>query len=1091
MLQTRIRCLDRSRPLWSTAGRCLALWVVTWALGCGVEGGDFAAGGASEGAACADGVRRRCHQVLDDQGTLSQCFDGEQWCLNGAWGSCDEALTSEDPDEEVSGANGTSPLSLSVPQPCGASNPCDPTCHTFKEAPAGPLVPGGSASPYNYVSGPEETFSYPVQVWKSNCDDAGDCQLDYYCNNPHTPGPTVNCPQSVCSPGLSFDNDCASDCVQAVCAADPSCCYDHGCAHDPCTPGARLPKDCDKPTLAKPGAWNCVTTICNTPGYAYCCATAAAGGKWDQACVDAMKTVCGKTCRAWDSACVEKVYSVCGATCLSSPPCAHHPAYEGAALDASCNDCVEHVCAVDTDADADGINDGKAACCNSTSQWDASCVAQTALICDLSASPDGECLPRATGSIDENCAKSDLTIGVPCKNAAGALHFPICNHGTLPAPSGVHTAYFKGAAGQVGKEPPDMTKVFGWCPDTVLPIPPGYCYDVTCPGLVPEYEIMVNPPSVAGKARVASECFYANNYAVFDDDACGPASCVGSPKTLDIKEDRVILVWDRSVSMRGKKWEATQIALTKFIQDPGNDGLALALRFFPDYRAETTASPGCSLSGGGQPHCDPAQCAIFDFPGVLKANQATVAKKETCQGDANALKYPYLSGVDLMAPGDASVQFLKKSYAPLVAPKYPLDPASAATKCVKPHYATARNPATFGSGDYGKVGAGLYYNLTGANDDVQEGRLLSAIWNSNIYYGTPLGHALVGGKLWAENQWKTAGVHDPALKAKRDVTIVLVTDGQPYGCAAPNNMTDIKATAAAAFAAGIKVYTVGLNGSRKKDLEEVASLGGGSHFDITTNNKTSPFAACHDLGSVENVAGCLAQSLGQIRNEVMACEFDLPDKGTFDPLGAQLSYTPPGGGPPVALHQVADGAACVTCPPGAKCWHYNDATDPSTIQLCDAACEEVRGATGTPPGKLTIDVQCSQVYAPKVFKFPYHAECAEALDQCSQWAYLAWDASVPGNSSIDFEIRVAKTAAALAAATFHKVVTVSTANANAQCSLGSGCAESLYALLKDKGLSVQDAYLELRVTLRPDPGNLTIAPSLNDWEITYSCPECQ
>lgn len=108
-----------------------------------------------------------------------------------------------------------------------------------------------------------------------------------------------------CATGTKLHPLCSSV-VSAVCAADSFCCNNswdnvcvnkvfsvgnslacvrNSCSHTLCTQGGPLTSGCDSPTVSP----SCVSRICAADPY--CCNNA-----WDSACVNAVSSVCGKTC---------------------------------------------------------------------------------------------------------------------------------------------------------------------------------------------------------------------------------------------------------------------------------------------------------------------------------------------------------------------------------------------------------------------------------------------------------------------------------------------------------------------------------------------------------------------------------------------------------------------------------------------------------------------------------------------------------------------------------------------------------------------------------------------------------------------------
>jgi hypothetical protein len=127
------------------------------------------------------------------------------------------------------------------------------------------------------------------------------------------------------------------------------------CAHDLCASGAALDPTCD----------TCVADVCAADDF--CCTV-----EWDSVCVGQAEDLCGLDC------------GIAG--------CAHDLCEAGAALDPTCDPCVEAVC----------LNEP--GCCDS--DWGPSCVARAEQTCGLDCAPGGTCeheLCEAGTPLDPAC----------------------------------------------------------------------------------------------------------------------------------------------------------------------------------------------------------------------------------------------------------------------------------------------------------------------------------------------------------------------------------------------------------------------------------------------------------------------------------------------------------------------------------------------------------------------------------------------------------------------------------------------------------------------------------------------------------------
>jgi hypothetical protein len=130
----------------------------------------------------------------------------------------------------------------------------------------------------------------------------------------------------------------------------------------------------------------------------------------------------------------------------------------------------------------------------------------------------GSCNARVPTDLDQNCAAFDLALGATCE-AGGLPQVPVCNHGQVTAPAGLHVLHLPIA--QLGNAGPDLSEA-GSC---VLsePIPPGRCVTLSdCPGLAPDRALVVNPDD---GARDAGECRFDDNWSIYQPLPCRPAIC--------------------------------------------------------------------------------------------------------------------------------------------------------------------------------------------------------------------------------------------------------------------------------------------------------------------------------------------------------------------------------------------------------------------------------------------------------------------------------------------------------------------------------------------------------------------------------------
>lgn len=183
---------------------------------------------------------------------------------------------------------------------------------------------------------------------------------------------------------------------------------------------------------------------------------------------------------------------------------------------------------------------------------------------------------------------------------------------------------------------------------------------------------------------------------------------------------------------------------------------------------------------------------------------------------------------------------------------------------------------------------------------------------------TPTYAALGGAEQWA-TAYQMAHPEGQAV-------VVLVTDGEPYGC--DTNIDHISQLAEDAnMSAGVLTYVVGLTGSSEDGLNQIARSGGTdmAYFVSDGNGATDQ----------------LLQTLISIKGMALSCDLDVPmndERGMeIDPHLINVNYTS-GSGMPQELGYVGSAAECGS----DLAWYFDNPTNPTKILLCDAACTTVK-----------------------------------------------------------------------------------------------------------------------------------------------------
>ena len=195
-------------------------------------------------------------------------------------------------------------------------------------------------------------------------------------------------------------------------------------------------------------------------------------------------------------------------------------------------------------------------------------------------------------------------------------------------------------------------------------------------------------------------------------------------------------------------------------------------------------------------------------------------------------------------------------------------------------------------------------------------------------FGTPTQPALSGTIAYAQSLL--------TQDASRKVAIVMVTDGEPYGCGKSNSVSTTAAEAAK-VAATIPTYVIGV-GQELGSLDEIAKGGGTKQAFIVA------------LDDPEQTRKDLLGAISLIRGQAISCELPIPAPPAgkkLDPNKVDVQFTASG----QAGKSLKYGDACT----GDVAWHYDDASKPTRILLCDGACSTVKADT---MGKLDVVFGC-------------------------------------------------------------------------------------------------------------------------------------
>ncbi|WP_437948905.1 VWA domain-containing protein [Sorangium sp. So ce296] len=342
--------------------------------------------------------------------------------------------------------------------------------------------------------------------------------------------------------------------------------------------------------------------------------------------------------------------------------------------------------------------------------------------------------------------------------------------------------------------------------------------------------------------------------------------------------------------------------------------------------------------------------------------------------------------------------------------------------------------------------------------DQQEFALYNALYtNSPGTNGdTPMYPALNGATDWAIT-YKNA-------HPEEEVAVVLVTDGIPSDCnTVPNQIAELARNAYDNH--GVRVHAVGFGASNAEIINLIAMRGGGRAFNLTAGMGLST---------------TLRDALVSIRGQALACDVTVPLAGASDPASVSVVHVNSAGTETI-LTPRADLASC------GQGWYFADATNTS-VKLCPQTCTALRDS----PGKVRATVPCvTTSLTPMTTSWErYHGVCPPGTK--TQWGFLRYRTATPGDSSVEFFVRAADDPAELDGATVRLAATAHAVPTDTRiCDEDSTppCAINLFDVLQELP-DARTEYLEIQMRLNPTStggGGVQV----QDWEITYSCPDSE
>jgi len=359
--------------------------------------------------------------------------------------------------------------------------------------------------------------------------------------------------------------------------------------------------------------------------------------------------------------------------------------------------------------------------------------------------------------------------------------------------------------------------------------------------------------------------------------------------------------------------------------------------------------------------------------------------------------------------------------------------------------------------------------------DPQECELIKAIRCTSPGGWTPLLPALGGAtKYMSDYAW--------TYPTERSV-VVLVTDGYPQGdpsypadCQSPPGSKIIAKAADAYNNYGVVTYTVNVMGGDATLMQNIATAGHGQYFYVTDANASTD----------------LVNALNQIRANSVSCDLLLDTNQGIDPTQVSVVFTS-GSGVTSNFTKLASGQPCGTLDDR---WYFDNDTTPTKITLCPSTCARVRADINS---KLNVVIGCPTSFQPTDYVYQYTGVCGPS--QTVQWGHLIWNTTTPGNSSITFKARASNDINTFATpANPADLTTLGIAHANqapytgdTQVCTMSGpspdCPVDLYAKLGKPAANYSN--LELTISLAPSTTGSSTPPSIDSWNVTYSCVDSE
>jgi len=706
--------------------------------------------------------------------------------------------------------------------------------------------------------------------------------------------------------------------------------------------------------------------------------------------------------------------------------CAHSKCLAGAALSSTCRSadrCVDDICTAIP------------SCCSTN--WDATCVNAVATVCDAT------CGTTYTAPCAHNpCSTGgalDLTCH-PCVAKVCALNPSCCTSNwdatcTAAVPTICNTTCPIGMT----LPPPEDGTCTPWVPGEKDPTCAGVdlAVGVPCTNSIP---ICNHGNSVApAGVRIVHYPAHSNQYPKCDPDQTHPQmyECFTTKPINPGECTTDTQYWD------GSKWVPGCNGLggnREIMVNPSTQSGKTTPPGYPGHVNECSCKDNWGLYSGDT--CGPPTCASGLTKSTFKKQNLFFMVDRSGSMSMSGLWDPLKSALTTFFQASTSAGLgVALEFFPLDASTTPKQDGCAGSDCDASKCANPWVP----------LGT---LTTAAAPSDSQEDKLVTAITGLGTAFGTPMHPALDGATQWAVNQ--------KGSKPLEDFSVILITDGDPYGC--NEDLNAIAALASAAYlSAGIKTYVLALPGSTIANLDKIAIAGGtGGSIPVTAAS-----LAAELIASFQAIAGNQAK-----------CDFALPNPSLYDKNDVTVTFTASNSTQSI-LPKRNDLAACGTNPG----WYFDNNTTPTKVVLCPKSCSNAQSDVGS---SISLNVGCPKVLAPQTHYFQYEGQCPPGAKPV--WSFFSYDTATPGDSSVTFSARTATTQAGLTSSTFHSLKTAQSTPTDTQVCPMSGPAPCPVDLFNKLGTPDNILpWLELKVEMTPTSDKLQ-ASLVNSWLVTYSCP---